>query len=164
MGCCAPRLPTPSSFPADPVGETLFKEGKNQTWGSLGPGVQKGKPGCFRLFNRSDPKQGGNRALRIWRLHRLIPKGFILRGDARSKRRVLAVPLVGVPTLRGGVREQRFSGMKGAHWATFFPAPCGQFISLLVVSKPTEGARRCEGASCTGREGQLSQNAPNGDV
>lgn len=30
-------------FPADPVGETLFKEGKSQAWGSLGPGVQKGK-------------------------------------------------------------------------------------------------------------------------
>ncbi|KAJ6665488.1 hypothetical protein lerEdw1_003329 [Lerista edwardsae] len=26
----------------DPVGETLFKDGKNQAWGSLGPGVQKG--------------------------------------------------------------------------------------------------------------------------
>ncbi|XP_030435239.1 protein FEV [Gopherus evgoodei] len=26
----------------DPVGETLFKEGKSQAWGSLSPGVQKG--------------------------------------------------------------------------------------------------------------------------
>uniref|UniRef100_A0A8D0H8K7 FEV transcription factor, ETS family member n=1 Tax=Sphenodon punctatus TaxID=8508 RepID=A0A8D0H8K7_SPHPU len=30
------------SLPPDPVGETLFKDGKNQTWGSLSPGVQKG--------------------------------------------------------------------------------------------------------------------------
>nr|XP_038038448.1 protein FEV isoform X1 [Anas platyrhynchos] len=27
---------------ADPVGETLFKDGKSQAWGSLNPGVQKG--------------------------------------------------------------------------------------------------------------------------
>lgn len=30
-------------FPPDPVGETLFKDGKSQAWGSLSPGVQKGK-------------------------------------------------------------------------------------------------------------------------
>ncbi|XP_057223530.1 protein FEV [Malurus melanocephalus] len=29
-------------FPPDPVGETLFKDGKSQAWGSLSPGVQKG--------------------------------------------------------------------------------------------------------------------------
>ncbi|XP_030808340.1 protein FEV [Camarhynchus parvulus] len=31
-----------SFFPPDPVGETLFKDGKSQAWGSLSPGVQKG--------------------------------------------------------------------------------------------------------------------------
>ena len=30
-------------FPTDPVGETLFKDGKSQAWGSLNPSVQKGK-------------------------------------------------------------------------------------------------------------------------
>uniref|UniRef100_A0A8V0ZH65 FEV transcription factor, ETS family member n=1 Tax=Gallus gallus TaxID=9031 RepID=A0A8V0ZH65_CHICK len=29
-------------FPTDPVGETLFKDGKSQAWGSLNPSVQKG--------------------------------------------------------------------------------------------------------------------------
>lgn len=42
----APALPPPHPrpfFPPDPVGETLFKDGKSQAWGSLSPGVQKGK-------------------------------------------------------------------------------------------------------------------------
>uniref|UniRef100_A0A8C4PEC7 FEV transcription factor, ETS family member n=10 Tax=Aves TaxID=8782 RepID=A0A8C4PEC7_DRONO len=38
----APAPPPAPLFPADPVGETLFKDGKSQAWGSLNPGVQKG--------------------------------------------------------------------------------------------------------------------------
>uniref|UniRef100_A0A8B9IGY6 FEV transcription factor, ETS family member n=1 Tax=Anser cygnoides TaxID=8845 RepID=A0A8B9IGY6_ANSCY len=39
----APPHTHPLPFcPADPVGETLFKDGKSQAWGSLNPGVQKG--------------------------------------------------------------------------------------------------------------------------
>lgn len=38
-----PPPPAPLFPPPDPVGETLFKDGKSQAWGSLSPGVQKGK-------------------------------------------------------------------------------------------------------------------------
>nr|XP_047935648.1 protein FEV [Anser cygnoides] len=36
------RRSAPRRRHADPVGETLFKDGKSQAWGSLNPGVQKG--------------------------------------------------------------------------------------------------------------------------
>ncbi|XP_054029382.1 protein FEV [Dryobates pubescens] len=43
-GSSPPSTPTRSTFtpPPDPVGETLFKDGKSQAWGSLSPSVQKG--------------------------------------------------------------------------------------------------------------------------
>lgn len=108
-GFCAPQLPAPpSSFPADPVGETLFKEGKNQTWGSLGPGVQKGKLGLGWVLSFFPPfvtevirSRAEIKLLRIWRPHGLVPNGFVLRVDARFQRWVLVVPSVRLPTSQG---------------------------------------------------------------
>lgn len=91
-----PHRPLPL-LPPDPVGETLFKDGKSQAWGSLSPGVQKGKstaapsPGqaplpsagteqghshsLLETLSRPLPGTAEPRSLRLGASRRLFPRG-----------------------------------------------------------------------------------------